>query len=173
MQFPRFQRLGAFGVVAALGVLGGPALLGQCAPPPPPPPVVTVGGALPISAELVAIVNAERTSRGIAPVTVNPLLTRAAELHSAEQASLGRISHSGANGSTPGQRIRAQGYSYRTWAENVASGYTTSAAVMAGLMSSPGHRANILNPAMTEIGVAAVPRADGRIYWTMDFAAPR
>ena len=49
----------------------------------------------------------------------------------------------------------------------------TPADVMNAWMNSSGHRANILNPAFSEIGFAAVTGSNGTIYWTMVLAAPR
>jgi uncharacterized protein YkwD len=36
-------------------------------------------------------------------------------------------------------------------------------------MNSPGHRANILNPGYTKIGVAGYTAANGRVYWCQQF----
>ena len=55
--------------------------------------------------------------------------------------------------------------------ENVAVGYPTAEAVMAGWMNSPGHRANILNCAARAMGVGVATGADGRLYWTQVFGA--
>jgi uncharacterized protein YkwD len=80
------------------------------------------------------------------------------------------MTHTGSNGSDAGDRIRAAGYQPSTWGENVAAGYTSASSVVAGWMGSSGHRANILNPAFTEIGVASATAADGTRYWTMVLA---
>jgi uncharacterized protein YkwD len=78
------------------------------------------------------------------------------------------MSHTGSDGSSPGDRITRAGYDWRTYGENVAYGYPTPESVMAGWMSSPGHKANILNCAFKEIGVGMAK--DG-YYWTQDFGA--
>ena len=65
------------------------------------------------------------------------------------------------------------GYVWRTWGENVAYGQADCAAVIAAWMASAGHRANILNPAFTDIGIAVAIGSNGYKYWTMDLAAPR
>lgn len=62
--------------------------------------------------------------------------------------------------------------SRRSAAENVAYGYGTPAAVMAGWMNSDGHRRNILS-SNTHIGVGLAYGANGRPYWTQVFATPR
>lgn len=170
------QRLGAVGMSAAIAVLGGGAILRQCSPRPPAPgpaPASAIGGILPISAELVASVNSVRAANGLAPVAENGLLDRAAEDHSLDQAQRNTMTHAGWDGSNPGQRIVAAGYSSSTWGENVAFGQPTVAAVTDAWMNSPGHRAIILSPNFTELGAAAAAGANGAVYWTMDFAAPK
>jgi uncharacterized protein YkwD len=81
------------------------------------------------------------------------------------------MTHVGSNGSDPGQRMQAAGFAWHTWGENVAFGYPTADAVVAAWMNSAPHRANILNPAFTSIGVGSAPSASGVLYWTMDLAA--
>ena len=69
------------------------------------------------------------------------------------------FSHDGRDGSQPAERIRASGYlsSGGGWriGENLAWGtgeLASPKAIMAAWMGSPGHRANILQPAYREIG---------------------
>lgn len=129
-----------------------------------------------LSAELQQVLNltnAERTSRGLAPLVHNSLLGAAADAHSRDQAARGQLTHTGSDGSNPGQRISRAGYVWRTWAENAAAGYGSAGAVMAGWMGSSGHRANILNPNMTEVGLGIAYTSSGYPYWTQVFAAPR
>jgi uncharacterized protein YkwD len=119
------------------------------------------------------LTNAERTSRGLAPLTHNPLLGQAAQSHSQDQANMRTLTHTGSDGSNPGERITRTGYSWRTWAENAAAGYRSADEVMEGWMNSSGHRANLLNPKVTEIGLGLAYTPSGYPYWTQDFAAPR
>jgi len=53
--------------------------------------------------------------------------------------------------------------------ENIAYGGRTPEQVIAMWMASPGHRANILRPSFTHIGVGAAVGRDGVIYATQDF----
>jgi uncharacterized protein YkwD len=122
------------------------------------------------TASVVALVNSERSQVGCAPLAVNAQLTNAAQSHSADMASNQTMSHYGSDGSAPGDRITRAGYIWSTYGENVAYGYTTPEDVMAGWMSSPGHRANILNCAFKEIGVGHAQPGD---YWTQDFGTAR
>ena len=85
------------------------------------------------------------------------------------------FSHTGIDGSTMTQRIGVAGYQFSSAAENIAAGYTTPEEVVGGWMNSPGHRANILNPNLTEIGVGyyCLETDPGTLnynhYWTQDF----
>ena len=74
---------------------------------------------------------------------------------------------------------KAAGYSYSLAAENIAAGYSTPQAVVQGWMNSPGHRDNILNCALQEIGVGYrnleidTGSVNYHYYWTQVFASPR
>ena len=116
--------------------------------------------------EVIRLVNAERAKYGIAALTEDWELSRVARYKSQDMHDDRYFAHNSPTYGTPFQMIRAFGLSYRTAGENIAMGYATPAAVVAGWMNSEGHRANILNSAYTKIGVGYV--ADGR-YWTQQF----
>lgn len=122
--------------------------------------------------ELFLRVNQVRQAAGLPPLARNRALDLAAQLHAEDMARGGFMSHYGSNGSSPATRIRAAGYPWTTWAENIAVGYQTPAAVMNAWMSSPGHRHNILNPNVREIGIGFVyaPGTRWRTFWVQDFA---
>jgi uncharacterized protein YkwD len=117
---------------------------------------------------VVALVNQERKEAGCDPVTVDDRITAAAEDHSQDQADMGKMTHTGSDGSTVGKRVTRAGYTWSKVGENVASGTTSPERVMELWMNSDAHRENILNCAFENIGVG---RVDG--YWTQDFATPR
>ncbi|MET9959815.1 CAP domain-containing protein [Streptomyces sp. NPDC006326] len=139
---------------------------------PVSPPKTTAATAAPSgpAAEVVALVNQERAKAGCPALTVNAKLTSAALNHSKDMAAHANMSHTGSDGSDPGERITRAGYAWMTYGENVAYGYSTPEQVMAGWMDSPGHRENILNCAFKEIGVGL---AGPNSYWTQDFGATR
>ncbi|GIJ20096.1 hypothetical protein Vlu01_07200 [Micromonospora lutea] len=129
------------------------------------------GGVASEAAEVVALANAERAKAGCGALSIDDKLMTAAQRHSQDQADHQNMSHTGSDGSDPGDRIDRVNYSWRTYGENVAWNQRTPAAVMDAWMNSPGHRQNILNCAFTEIGVG-VASSNGP-YWTQVFAAPR
>lgn len=163
MHAPR--SLGAYGLTLVLGLFGGCGLIQECAPP-------SVSAPIDISLQCTDLVNAARANVGVAPVAVNGYLNSAAEHFSTDQANRRIMTHTGSDGSNAGQRISREGYSWSTWAENVAAGQADCSSVVNAWMNSEGHRINILNPALTEIGIGAVTGTNGVIYWTMDLAAP-
>ncbi len=120
---------------------------------------------------MIRLANAERAKAGCAALSVDDKLMTAAQRHSQDQADSRKMSHTGSNGSSPGDRLGDVGYQWRTYGENVAWNQQSPEAVMTAWMNSPGHRANILNCSFTEIGVG-VASSNGP-YWTQVFAAPR
>ncbi|MEV6019992.1 CAP domain-containing protein [Streptomyces sp. NPDC051997] len=143
------------------------------APKPPTTMAPTAGASTPASAtvaRVVALVNSERAKVGCSPLALNAKLTQAAQAHSADMASHNTMSHTGSDGSDPGQRITRAGYLWSTYGENVAYGYSTPEQVMAGWMASAGHKRNILDCGFKEIGVGV---AQPGTYWTQDFGTAR
>ncbi|MGW2182036.1 CAP domain-containing protein [Streptomyces sp. NPDC001732] len=122
------------------------------------------------TARVLALVNSERGKAGCSPLKQNAELTKAAQAHSEDMAAHRNMSHTGSDGSAPGDRITDAGYEWRAYGENVAYGYDTPESVMAGWMSSPGHKRNILDCSFKEIGVGL---AQPGSYWTQDFGTAR
>jgi uncharacterized protein YkwD len=102
----------------------------------------------------------------------NCQLKNAAYGHSVSMAENNYFSHTGQDGSSPGDRISAVGYDWRTYGENIAAGYGDAETVMEGWLTSAGHCANIMNSSFEDVGVG-VANGNGSygIYWTQDFAA--
>jgi uncharacterized protein YkwD len=123
------------------------------------------------TARVLDLVNQHRAAAGLSPLIRAAELDSAARRHSDDMATHNFMSHTGSDGSTPGQRISAAGYQWSTYGENIAAGYSTAEAVVNAWMNSSGHRANILNSRYKEIGLAVTYRAGTtyRYYWTQDF----
>ncbi|WP_030411829.1 CAP domain-containing protein [Streptomyces sp. NRRL S-1448] len=118
------------------------------------------------AASILKLVNSERSKAGCSPLKLNAKLTKAAQDHSKDMAAHGNMSHTGSDGSDPGQRITRAGYNWSAYGENVAYGYSSPASVMKGWMNSPGHKRNILDCSFKELGVGLAQPGD---YWTQDF----
>jgi len=110
-----------------------------------------------------------------APVRLVPLLTSVAQRRSAEMAGRGELEHTGADGSSPADRVERAGYVARVVAENIAGGVQNAGEAVQGWLDSPGHCANIMDPRFTEMGLgfAVNPSAPLQIYWTQLLALPR
>jgi len=100
---------------------------------------------------------------------------QAAQIHADQMAVHDQMAHSlpGARYPEPADRLAAVGYRWQAYAENVAYGQGSPAAALDAWMRSSGHRANILNPGLTEIGAAVAIGPDGRPYWVQVFGNPR
>jgi uncharacterized protein YkwD len=138
-----------------------------------------------IEQQVIDLTNQQRRQNGCeVALVLSPQLAAAASAHSRDMALHDLFSHTGSDGSTMVSRIVATGYSYSQLAENVAAGRSTPEEVVAGWMNSAGHRANILNCGLREIGVGYYAQMDDqsnvrldngqisgpfRYYWTQDF----
>lgn len=140
------------------------------APPPNPP-----GGNTSFTGQVVTLTNAERAKVGCGALTVDATLTSAAQAHSADMAAHNYFDHNSQDGRSPFDRITAAGYRFSTAAENIAAGQRTPQDVMTSWMNSPGHKANILNCALHEIGVGYATSSSSTYgaYWTQDFGTKR
>ena len=81
-----------------------------------------------------------------------------------------------ASGGSLPKRVTAAGYHWGAAAENLGAGYSSLNDVISGWKASAGHRRNLLNPNVTEIGIAAVatpPGSKHRNYWALILAAPQ
>jgi len=121
------------------------------------------------------LTNRERARASLTPLRRNADLTRAAQLQAEQMAAAGKLAHEvpGSRYPTLASRLRLVGYSYRAVGENVAEGYTSGAALMAGWMTSAPHRANVLSARYTETGVGMARSKSGRTYHAQVFARPR
>jgi uncharacterized protein YkwD len=113
---------------------------------------------------IVVLVNAQRAAHRLRPLIVSPCATRFAAPWTTRMAATNTLVHQSL---APMLRCPA-----RTAGENIAYGNVTADQMMTMWMNSPGHRANILNPAFTRIGVGAVRTTSGRWWATQDFVTP-
>lgn len=106
-------------------------------------------------AQLLALVNEERERAGLDPLELAPDLVPVGRAHAVEMFTLGYFAHESPVTGDPFDRINAAGIDYRTAGENLAFAPDVLTAHR-GLMNSPGHRANILNPDFGRAGIGII-----------------
>jgi hypothetical protein len=110
-------------------------------------------------------INAERTSRGIAPMVVDADSVGYARQHTSAMISAGSLFHS-----TSAQLAAALPRGMTNWGENV--GYAaTCERLHRAFMESPGHKANLLNPAFNKMTIGVGYSSGGRLWATEIFYA--
>ncbi|QFR01949.1 stress protein [Streptomyces phaeolivaceus] len=119
--------------------------------------------------EVITLTNTERTRAGLPPLDPDPLLTAAAQAHSADMVARAFYAHTSPDGGEPWHRAAAAGSTRGSVGENIACGQRSAAEVVLGWMNSPGHRANILKPGFTHIGIGFVGGGAAGTYWTQLF----
>ncbi|MDF2461611.1 MAG: uncharacterized protein K0S68_1014, partial [Candidatus Saccharibacteria bacterium] len=113
--------------------------------------------------EMLVLLNAERIARKLEPLSMNTTARDVARAYSKDLFARGYFSHISREGLTPFQRMQAGKVKYGQAGENLALAPTLKLAHQ-GLMNSPGHRANILNPDYRTVGIGIM---DGGSYGLM------
>lgn len=116
------------------------------------------------------LVNQERKKAGAAPLVLNEKLCDMAAFKLNEMDELGYYDHKSPVYGSPGQMAKTlYGIDYKLFGENLATSSTPESA-MAAWMGSEGHRANILNPKYTQIGICChISKAGGTTRWLQEF----
>ncbi len=106
--------------------------------------------------QLLDLVNKERKRAGLSLYIMDNTLQNVARAHSADMVKRDFFAHKNPDGESPFDRMTKAGVQYMKAAENVA--YNASVIeIHKSLMNSPGHRKNIMNPALGKIGIGLVP----------------
>ena len=121
--------------------------------------------------EVLGLVNSQRILAGLVPVLSDSKLVTAATNHAIDMDTRNFFDHVNPDGHDAMWRIQHTGAAFSSYGENIAQGQTTSNEVMSWWMASDGHKANILNPNFTKIGIAVHLGTDGP-FWVQDFTAP-
>lgn len=124
-------------------------------------------------AEILRLVNVERAREGLDPVVYNQTLENQATEYACEMIVYDFFDHvNPETGTHLADRADEFGYDFRMIGENLAAGQATPAQAMWDWMNSEGHRANIMNPDFTELGVGVRLGGDYNIYWVQEFGMP-
>lgn len=126
---------------------------------------------------LLAEINRVRADHGLAALSRDARLARAARAHARDMARNDFLDHAGSDGSRLADRVTRTGYPWTAIAENVAAGQPGAMRAVREWMASPCHLGNILEPEMRHAG-AGHAFVDGdrpryRHYWTVVFGRTR
>ncbi|MEV5974010.1 sigma-70 family RNA polymerase sigma factor [Streptomyces sp. NPDC051921] len=150
-----------------------PASTSPTPPPPSPTPTPTRTRAPEPSPEerVTRLVNRHRAEAGCGPLRADPELAAVARAYGKDMVAHRSYGHSGPDGTDPGTRMTAGGYSWSAWAENLARGQSDPDSVVDDWMADAPHRANMLDCDYRDTGVAAVSGPDGTV-WVQELATP-
>jgi len=132
---------------------------------PPTEVIVSLPAAGPALADtevierLLELVNTDRVSAGLAPLALDGELGAIALAHSQDMNGHGFVGHTSPTTGSAKDRIERAGVRTNVVLENIGRGYSPDE-VHRGLMDSPGHRANVLSPDATHIGIGVVRESE-------------
>lgn len=136
---------------------------------------ITIPNAAPLSSyekEVIRLTNLERTKRGLPALTENWQLSRVARYKSQDMIDKNYFAHNSPTYGSPFTMMQSFGLKFSSAGENIAYNQKTPQEVVTAWMNSEGHRANILSPSYSQIGVGAAKKANGSLYWTQEFMRP-
>jgi uncharacterized protein YkwD len=113
--------------------------------------------------EIFNLVNQERAKIGVQPLVWDETRAQVGRAHSEDMFKRGYFSHYSPEGKDVGDRLQTVGITYEIAGENLALAPSIQSA-HTGLMNSPGHKRNILDPAFNKVGIGVI---DGGVYGKM------
>ena len=154
-------------------------LLGSLSGDEAPPVVAKANKFAADEKALLDLANEARKKEKLQPLKVNAVLTKVARLHSENMAKQEKMAHQ-LDGKGVGDRTTAGNYDYRIVRENLGAAEgdedtpaPTPKEIHDKWMESKGHRANLLDDRVTEVGIAIVVSKKGTYYYTQVFATLR
>jgi len=129
-----------------------------------------------LPAKVTALANHERKAQGAQPLIEDALLTEAAQRAANDMAERGYFAHESPEGRKPWYWLEEVGYGYLSAGQNLAINFNDSKKVHRAWMNSTSHKANILRPVYTHIGIATAPglyRGREAMITVVYFATPR
>ena len=112
--------------------------------------------------EVLKYVNEARVKNNLSALQLDAALCNAAEVRAKEVTT--RFSHTRPDGTSCFTVLRDFGIGYRICGENIAKGFRDAQSVVNAWMNSSGHRANILNPNYTHMGVGKSGTGWGQLF---------
>ncbi len=114
-----------------------------------------------VPTDVIVQTNNRRAQLGLPPLQPNQQLTQAAKAKAAHMIGQQYWAHTAPDGTEPWYFIKSVGYRYSNAGENLAKDFSRTESMVRAWMESPTHRANIVNPDYTEIGIAVL---DGELH---------
>ncbi|MEL7568726.1 MAG: CAP domain-containing protein [Dehalobacterium sp.] len=118
--------------------------------------------------KMINLINAERRFYGLQPLEVNMRLVKTARIKSRDMLYKNYFSHFSPGYGAPYRLMEIMRVPYKIIGENLASISSVEEAHL-GLMNSPGHRVNILNPNFTQLGVGVANGGPNGKLFTQHF----
>ena len=115
------------------------------------------------------LLNSDRAAYGQPPLVIDPALSRIARIKSEDMRDIQYFAHTSPTYGSVRDMLTRFGYPYKAAGENIAN-HATIEKSQAALISSPGHRRNILSTAYTKVGIGVALDKNGFVYLTQIFA---
>lgn len=119
-----------------------------------------------------SMLNGVRSTNGVGGVTYDARLGAAARRHANDMHANNFLEHTGSDGSTPGDRVRDEGYIPSALGENIGQGFSDEAAMLQWWVNSPDHQRNNINPRYEDFALAKAGNGSQR-YWVLVLATER
>jgi uncharacterized protein YkwD len=134
---------------------------------------IDAGGEQILIHRMIDAVNTERAKHKAGPVHGEETLMQIADFYACRLVEGGFFAHEDPfGGSTLDSRAADFGYAFLKVGENLAAGQESVDEALAAWMASPSHRAILLDPTFTEIGIAVKAGGPSGIYWVQEFGRP-
>jgi uncharacterized protein YkwD len=130
---------------------------------------VQAGSLRELERDMVELINVEREARGLKPLALFTELAEVAREHSRVMMTSKKVTHE-ADGSLMEERIQKKVSNACLFGENITRHYNIEYA-LSDLMSSPGHRGNLLDPRYDAVGIGIEKDDKGLLYITQDFVS--
>jgi uncharacterized YkwD family protein len=128
------------------------------------PTIPLVSAITPEEQQMVDMINQERAAAGVAPLKVDLRLVSVGQAKADDMKANNYFDHTSPTYGSPWAMMQQVGLTVGWAGENIAGNNSVSGA-MAALMQSPGHKANILDPRFTHVGIGITyGSAYGNLY---------
>lgn len=122
-------------------------------------------------ASVLQQVNAIRSANKLSPFVADAHLAQLAIIKAQDMINRGYFEHESPYYGHPWDMAGLFDYEYTSYGENIARNFVTAKETVDAWMASPKHRANILKPTFTHIGIGAQKTKSGNYYVVQQFSS--